>query len=84
MNRDELIKKWLDHDLSLKELDAFKQLEDYCDLTNLDDTLQGYKAHSINTEEALESVWQIIRSQKTSTNRLVSVFSKIVNFSVSS
>ena len=77
MNRDELIKKWLDHDLSPKELDAFKQLEDYSDLTYLDETLQGYKADSINTEEALESVWLNIRSQKTSTNRLVSILSTV-------
>lgn len=77
MNRESLIKKWLDHDLSPQELEEFKQLEDYQDLANLDESIKGFKADSITTDEALNSVWQTIRSQKTSTNRLVSVLSKI-------
>ena len=77
MNREDLIKKWLDHDLSPQELDAFKQLDEYKDLIHLDATLEGFKADSFDTDEALDSVWQNIRSQKTSTNRLVSLFSKV-------
>lgn len=77
MNREDLIKKWLDHDLNAQELDAFKQLEDFQDLIKLDDNLMGYKADSFNTEEALDSIWQDVRTKKTSTNRLVSVLSKV-------
>ncbi len=77
MNREDLIKKWLDHDLNPQELEAFKSLEDYIELTHLDDTLKGFKAESFNTDEALNSVWQEVRSQKTSTNRLFSVLSKV-------
>lgn len=77
MNREDLIKKWLDHDLNAQELDAFKQLEEFQDLIKLDDTLMGYKADSFNTEEALDSIWQDVRTKKTSTNRLVSVLSKV-------
>lgn len=77
MNREDLIKKWLDHDLNPQELEAFKSIKDYSDLTHLDDTLKGFKADSFNTDEALNSVWQEVRSQKTSTNRLFSVLSKV-------
>ncbi len=29
MNREELLKKWLDNDLNTQEIQAFKELEDY-------------------------------------------------------
>jgi len=77
MNREVLIQKWLDHDLNLQELEAFKQLEDYNDLIQLDAHLKGFKAETLPAEEALETVWSSINSKPKTSNKLLSTLSKI-------
>ncbi|MEM5565239.1 FecR family protein [Psychroserpens sp. AS72] len=77
MNREDLIQKWLDHNLNPTELEAFKQLEDYPSLIKLDQDLIGFKADSINEDEALEHVWSSINSIKKKPNKLVATLSKI-------
>ena len=62
MNTQELIQKWLDHDLSAEELKAFKQLEDFDALTRLDSNLKHFKAPDYNTSENLEEVLSTIKS----------------------
>lgn len=64
MNREELISKWLDHNLNDQELEAFKTLEDYDDLVKLNKNMQSFKADTYNTSEALESVLSTIRDHK--------------------
>ncbi len=64
MDREKLISKWLDNDLSDQELQAFKALEDYDDLVRLNDSLQDFKADDYNTSTALE---QVLSSIKTKT-----------------
>lgn len=44
MDREELIKKWLDNHLNSEEQIAFEQLEDYKDLMQLDGALKSFKA----------------------------------------
>jgi ferric-dicitrate binding protein FerR (iron transport regulator) len=64
MNREELISKWLDNNLNDKELEAFKTLEDYDDLTRLNKGIQAFKADRYNTSEALENVLSTIKNSK--------------------
>ncbi|MEY8848220.1 FecR family protein [Psychroserpens sp. XS_ASV72] len=62
MKREELIKKWLDHDLNAQELEAFKQLEDFDALQKLDSSLKSFKAPEFNTSENLNAVMGTIKS----------------------
>jgi transmembrane sensor len=56
MKREELIQKWLDHALTPQELEAFKQLEDYEELTKMDNALQYFKVPEANVEAAYATV----------------------------
>ena len=76
MNREDLIKKWLDHDLNQQELEAFKQLEDYNDLITMDKHLIAFKADAVK-EDALESVWHSINSKPKQSSKLLPTLSKI-------
>lgn len=62
MNREDLIKKWLDNELNPKELEAFHLLEDSEDLVKLSNSLKHFKAPEFNTDEALQSVRQSIKT----------------------
>ena len=65
MNRDELIYKWLNHELNADELEAFKQLEDYRQLVLLNEGVQTYKAPNYNVSEELNSVLEQIERKKS-------------------
>ena len=67
MNRDDLIKKWLDNDLNAEELEAFKMLEDYNALVKLNTSVKHLKAPEYNVSEELEKVMQHIKTTKKST-----------------
>ena len=77
MNKENLIQKWLDHDLNPQELEAFKQLEDYNDLIKLDQKLIGFKADTVNEDEAFEHVLKSIQGIKKNPNKLYATLSKI-------
>ncbi len=77
MNKERLIQKWLDHDLSAQELEAFKQLEDYDALTALDAHLKTFKADPFDTEETLDAIKAKIESRPKKSRRLVPLLSKI-------
>ena len=77
MNRENLIQKWLDHDLNPQELEAFKQLEDYNDLIKLDQELIGFKADTVNEDVAFEHVLKSIDSTKKNPKKLYTTLSKI-------
>ncbi len=64
MEREKLIKKWLDNDLNDQELKAFKKLEDYDDLVNLSNNLKGFKAEEFDASKELERVLRTIHSTK--------------------
>ena len=51
MNREELIKKWLDRNLSTEEQKAFEQLEDYSDLIGMDNALKSFKSPEFSVNE---------------------------------
>jgi ferric-dicitrate binding protein FerR (iron transport regulator) len=64
MTHEELIKKWLDNELSQSEFEAFKQLEDYEDLVKLDQSIQRFKAPEYNSAAELESTLKQVESRK--------------------
>lgn len=67
MNREELIYKWLNHELDAREFNAFKQHEDYEDLMRLNHSLQDFNSPEYHTSEELQSILNRIHSKKTST-----------------
>ena len=76
MNREDLIKKWLDNNLNTDELEAFKKLEDYESLVKLSDSVKHFKAPEYNTSEALQDVLHAIKTPKKSV-RWVPILSRI-------
>ena len=62
MNREDLIKKWLDHNLNPEEQTAFEVLEDYADLTQMSQSLEGFKAPSFDTVSAYDTVKTQLKS----------------------
>lgn len=56
MRREELIEKWLDHALTSEELEAFKKLEDYEELTKMQNALQHFKAPKVDADAAYTTV----------------------------
>ena len=63
MKRDELIKKWLDNELSPQELEAFKTLEDYADLVKLGDAVSNFKTEDYDSEIELNHVLRRLKTQ---------------------
>ncbi|MCH2196509.1 FecR domain-containing protein [Kordia sp.] len=56
MRREDLIQKWLDHALTPEEFEAFKQLEDYEELTKMQSALQYFKAPEVDVDAAYNTV----------------------------
>ncbi|RZV65845.1 MAG: anti-sigma factor, partial [Flavobacteriaceae bacterium] len=65
MNRELLIKKWLDNELDPQELKAFEALEDHGDLVKLSEGLKHFKAPDYNTEQELQAVLSRLEPAKT-------------------
>lgn len=68
MKKEELIKKWLDKDLSADELKAFQQLEEYDSYAKLSENAKHFKAPDFDSSEAYKIIQPIInrkRIQKT-------------------
>lgn len=77
MNRDELIYKWLNHELTADELEAFKKLEDYQQLVRLNDGIQGFKSTEYHVSEELQTVLKRIEQKKSSKKRWLPIASSI-------
>ncbi|SDS74644.1 FecR family protein [Winogradskyella sediminis] len=56
MKREELIKKWLDHNLNTEEQIAFKQLDDYNELIKMDSALRDFKAPKFSNTQSYQEV----------------------------
>ena len=65
MKREDLIQKWLNHELNAEELKAFKNLEDYEALAKMDTHLKAFKAPEYHTSEELNTVLKHIKTPKT-------------------
>ncbi len=71
MDKELLIKKWLDNNLNATELEAFKKLEEYDSLVKLSDNLKHFKATNFDSDKELDTVLQKINTQKTTKNNWV-------------
>jgi len=56
MKKEALIKKWLDNELTDKELEAFKQLEAYDSFIKLSDKAKLFKGPDYNSAAAYEDL----------------------------
>lgn len=70
MEKEELIKKWLDNELTPVELQEFKQLEEYDSFIKLSEKAQFFKAPEYNSTDAYKKLQPII-NQKRSSNSFV-------------
>lgn len=68
MNKEDLIKKWLDHNLSPEEFEAFKKLEDFEELTKLQTHLKQFEPESYASDRELELVLNKIQHEQTKTS----------------
>jgi ferric-dicitrate binding protein FerR (iron transport regulator) len=68
MKRKELIKKWLDNNLSTEEQKAFEQLGDYAELIKMDGTLKNFKAPQFSVDETFETLQSKLKSNSTKTS----------------
>jgi len=60
MDKELLIKKWLDHDLTSAELEEFQSLEDYHELVKIQDGIKGYKAPSFDQAKVWEELHETV------------------------
>ncbi|GEQ84905.1 anti-sigma factor [Patiriisocius marinistellae] len=61
MTREQLIQKWLDHDLTKSEEQAFIQLEDYAELTKLSRAMKHISLPDFETELELKKLQKNIK-----------------------
>ncbi|NNF74266.1 MAG: DUF4974 domain-containing protein [Flavobacteriaceae bacterium] len=64
MTREELIRKWLDNELSAQEQKAFEQLEDHDDLIVLSKRIKGFQAPEFNIEQSHNALMSRIQTAK--------------------
>lgn len=77
MNKEALILKWLDNNLTEEELQAFQKLEDYNDLVELNSSLQNFKVEDYNTSQQLDAVLKIIKTKKQSQTNWLKPFLRV-------
>lgn len=68
MNRDELIKKWLDHNLSTEEQKAFEQLKDYNELIQMDSALKDFKSPHFSIDNTYQTLKPKLKSNTAKTS----------------
>ena len=69
MNKEALILKWLDNNLSPEELEAFKALEEYESIIKLSNYSKEFKAPEFNTEAALHATLSKLDSKPIAKNK---------------
>lgn len=82
MNRDELIYKWLNHELNGDELKAFKKLEEYESLNKMNEITKGLKAPDYNTSEELQKVLSRIETKKAKKKNWMPIVASIASIFV--
>ncbi|MGB1232280.1 MAG: FecR family protein [Winogradskyella sp.] len=70
MNRELLIKKWLDQSLNTEEQNAFEQLTDYNELIQLNTALKSFKAPEFSIEDTYKNLQPKLKSTTQKTNWL--------------
>ena len=77
MEREVLIKKWLDHKLNTEEQKAFEQLEDYKDLIQMNNALKDFRAPEFSVEKTFETLKPKLKKNSTKSNRWLKPLLKI-------
>lgn len=77
MKREDLIKKWLDNELSPEELKAFKLLEDYEDLVKLASSLKQFKAEDFDTDLELSRLNATLNNKPKSKSNWIKAMMRI-------
>lgn len=77
MKREELIKKWLDHNLNGEEQKAFEQLEDYNELLKMDSTLKDFESPSFSIDSAYKDLKPKLNRSQEKTNTWYKTLLKI-------
>lgn len=67
MNKETLIKQWLNHNLDANSQKAFEQLEDYETLQNIDHALKQYKAPEFNSNKAYQELLPQLQPKRINT-----------------
>ena len=78
MKKEELIKKWLDYNLSTEELNAFEQLEDYNNIIQLDTALTDFKAPDFSIDNNYESIKPKLKKETAKSNEWLKPLMKFV------
>ena len=65
MDKETLIKKWLNHDLTPEERHAFEALNDYKNLAKLDASLNKFKAPELDSDSVFKNI-----TNKTNNNKI--------------
>ncbi len=65
MNKEILIKKWLDNELTADELKEFQQLEEYDSYMKLSKKAQLFKAPEFNSSEAYKKLQPVIEERRS-------------------
>ncbi|AWH75466.1 anti-sigma factor [Dokdonia sp. Dokd-P16] len=65
MEKEQLISKWLDNELSESELQAFKNLEEYDDYTRISDTVKHLEIPTYNVDKQLEALHTRVNAKKS-------------------
>ncbi len=71
MKKEELIKKWLDNELSVDELKAFQRLEEYDSYVKLSEKAKQFKAPDFDSSEAYKRMEPIIEHKRTQKSLLI-------------
>lgn len=69
--KEELLKKWLNDELTPEELESFKALDDYHSYAKIIEHAQYFKAPDFDQEESLEGLKFAINSRKKSSNKTI-------------
>lgn len=77
MEKEDLIKKWLDNNLNDEELKEFKSLEDYDHLIKISEGLKQFNAPEINEHKILNTIISQNKKTKTPIIKLITAFSAI-------
>ncbi|WP_055446711.1 FecR family protein [Lacinutrix mariniflava] len=77
MEREDLIKKWLDNNLNSQEFEAFKQLEDFEELTRLDFALQQFKPVDFESDIELKKLNLALKNKHKKQNNWRKPFLRI-------
>ncbi|WP_055435733.1 FecR family protein [Lacinutrix algicola] len=77
MEREVLIKKWLSNNLNSQEFQAFKQLEDFNELTRLNAALQDFKPQELESDIELERLNIALKTKSKKQNNWLKPFMRI-------